>query len=352
MKILLWTIIISWIISIIWLILFKKLWILDEPWKYKDLKRKKPVPRLMWIFLILATILSILIFLPNYWKYREIQSLFIWAIFLWIIAVIDDIRWLSPKIRFLIQIIVSVIWILWGAIITHFNFFGKIISLPYLLWIMFSIIWFILIINSLNWFDGINWMWAGIASIWFFTISLLIKFVIFKHYNVSEIEYKYLVFLLNLSLIMSWVSFVFSIIEIKPFWLLRDVWIMFLWYVLAYLSLFTGAKIWILLVVLSLVIFDAIWVIINRIKNKQNPMTWDYTHFHHRLMKHGWSRTEIRTFVWVWSMFFMIIMILQWINTLNKIIIFFMLFVIFFWVHIYLYWIKKLPHWLWWKKKY
>ncbi len=328
------------------LYLFKKLWVLDTPWKYKDLNRKTPVPRLMGIFLIFATVLSIILLLPGYWNYKEIQALFIWAIFLGIISIIDDIKGLSPKFRLLVQIIVSIIWILWGAIITHINLFWEIVSLPYWVWFIVSLFWFILIINSFNWFDWINWMWAWVATIGFFTIALVIKFIIFKYYNISPAELKHLIFILNLSLIMTGVSFVFTLMEIKPRGLLRDVGIMFLWYVLAYLSLFAWAKIWIILVVLSLVIFDAFWVIINRLKNKKNPMIWDYTHFHHRLMKHWWKREEIRAFVRIWALFFMVLMILQWTNTTNKAIIFIMIFIIFFWVHIYMYWIKKLPIWL------
>lgn len=339
------TVLISAIIAILWLFAFKKFWIMDAPWKYKDLKRTKSVPKLMWIFLIISVLLSIIVLLPWYWKFKEIWTLFIWAIFLGIIAIIDDIRWISPKLRFLIQIMVSLIGIIWGwAMIENISFFWWIIEVPYVIWIFLSLVWFILIINALNWFDGINGMWAWLASIWFFTIALLVKFVIFPWYDIWIEETQHLIFLLNLSLILTWVSFVFTIIEYKPLWLIRDVWIMFLGYVLAYLALFAWGKVGILTVVLSLVIFDAFWVIINRLKNKKSPMQWDYTHFHHRLMKHGWEREEVRIFVWLWSLFLMVIMILQWTATINKLIIFFMLFLIFFWTHIYIYWIKKLPH--------
>ena len=182
-----------------WLWLFKKLWIMDKPWKYKDLNRKQPVPRLMWIFLILAVIVSIILLIPGYWQFKEVQALFAGAIFLGIIAVIDDIKDLSPKIRLVVQILVAIIGILGWAIITHLNLFGHIVHIPYWLGFILSLIWFILIINSFNWFDGINGMWAWLATIWFFTIALLIKFVIFKYYNVSPEEFKHLVFLLNLS---------------------------------------------------------------------------------------------------------------------------------------------------------
>ena len=346
MFVLIISIIISAIIVIIGLAIFKKMWIMDTPWKYKDLKRKTPVPRLMGVFLILAVLLSIIFLVPSYWEFKEVQALFAGAIFLAIIAVIDDIYGIKAKWRFLIQIVVALIGIAWWAIITHINFLGNIVHIPTYLWVILSLVWFILIINAFNWFDGINWMWAGVATIGFFTIALVIKFIIFKYYNVSWQELKHLILLLNLSLILTGTSFVFTIMEVKPWWLLRDVGIMFLWYVLAYLSLFSGAKVGILLVVLSLVIFDAFWVIINRIKNKKNPMQWDYRHFHHRLMKHWWSREEIRAFVWIWSAFFMVLILLQGTNTINKTIIFLMVFSIFFGVHIYLYWIKKLPQWL------
>jgi len=350
MFILFWSTIIVALIAVFWLYIFKKLNILDTPWKYKDLTRKTPVPKLMWIFLILSVIISIIIFLPTYWNFKEVRWLFIWAIFLWIIAIIDEIRWLSAKLRLLVQILVSIIWILSWAIITHFSLFWHIYTIPYYIWFILSLIWFILIINSFNWFDWINWMWSWISTIWFFSIALLIKFVILKNYNVSWEELTHLILILNLSLIMTGTSFIFTLIEYKPLWLIRDVGIMFLWYVLAFLSLLSWWKIWVLMIVLSLIIFDAFWVIINRLKNKKNPLKWDYTHFHHRLMKHWCRREEIRVFVWIWSLFFMIIVILQWINNFNKIIILAMIMIIFFWLHIYLYWIKKIPHWMWDKK--
>lgn len=352
MNILLWSVLVSIIIAWIGLFLFRKLWILDSPWKYKDLKRKTPVPRLMWIFLIISTLVSIIIFLPWYWNQKEIQFLFIWAVILWIIAVWDDIKWIWAKERFAIQIILSLITIIWWwAIISNISFFWELIQIPYFLWVILALVWFILIINALNRFDWINWMWAWLASIWFFTIACLIRFVIFPNYEIwtdmSAKEHIHLVFLLNLSLIMTWVSSVFTLIEYKPCGLIRDVWIMFLWFVLAYLSLFAGWKIGLLTVVLSLVIFDAFWVILNRLKNRKNPMKWDYTHFHHRLMRHWWSRAEIRFFVRSWSISLMILMILQWTQSINKYIIFAMIFLGFFTSHIYVYRIKKLPHGMW-----
>lgn len=119
---------------------------------------------------------------------------------------------------------------------------------------------------------------------------------------------------------------------------------MFLGFVLAYLALLGGAKIGTILVALSLPIFDAIWVFVNRIFiMKKSPLKGDYTHLHYRLLALGWNRNEIRWFVWSWSTFFMIIILLQGTDRLAKIIIFMMMAAIFYGVNVYLFWVKKVP---------
>jgi hypothetical protein len=76
---------------------------------------------------------------------------------------------------------------------------------------------------------------------------------------------------------------------------------------------------------------------------KKSPMKKDYTHLHYRLLALGRNRWEIRRFVRWWSIFFMVIMLLQDTNRMSKIIIFLLMAIIFFGVNIYLFWVKKLP---------
>lgn len=342
MKVLIISLIITAIIAFVGLYISRKLNIMDKPWKYADIKRKYAVPTIQGFFLILAVIVNMAIILPGYWQFSAIKALFIWWVFLAIVALIDEYKNISPGIRMLIQIIVAIIWVIGWASITHLPIIG--IDLPYWLWGIFAVIWFLLLINAFNWFDGINGMASGISTIWFLTIFLLINFIIIPAYpNIPIDEQTQLIVLQNLSIIFFSVSAIYTFIESKPYGLLRDAGIMFLGYSLAYLSLLWWAKIGIISVVLSLVIFDAIWVWINRLKNWQSPMKWDFTHFHHRFMANKWTRWEIRTFVWVWSAFMMILMILQWSDKVGKVIIFSSVAAIFFWVNIYLFWIKKIP---------
>jgi UDP-N-acetylmuramyl pentapeptide phosphotransferase/UDP-N-acetylglucosamine-1-phosphate transferase len=134
-------------------------------------------------------------------------------------------------------------------------------------------------------------------------------------------------------------------VEFKPLGLVRDVGIMFYGFALAYLSVVGWAKIGTLIVALSLVIFDAIRVGLRRIfRAKKSPLQWDYTHLHHRLMGMWWKRREIRVFVRIWSLFMMILILLQWTNRMNKLIIFCMMALVFFGINYYLFVVKKLPY--------
>ncbi|MDR2416433.1 MAG: hypothetical protein LBD75_07770 [Candidatus Peribacteria bacterium] len=95
---------------------------------------------------------------------------------------------------------------------------------------------------------------------------------------------------------------------------------------------------------MSLVIFDAIWIIWYRVCIlKKSPMKGDYTHIHHRLLGLGWSRGEVRAFVWIFSLVMMMLMLMQGANRLNKLIIFVMMALLFFGVNTYLFIYKKLP---------
>jgi UDP-GlcNAc:undecaprenyl-phosphate GlcNAc-1-phosphate transferase len=140
------------------------------------------------------------------------------------------------------------------------------------------------------------------------------------------------------------VSFVYTIVEYKPYGLLRDAGVMVYWFALAYLSLLGWAKIGTIMVALSLPIFDAIWVICHRIfVLRKNPMKGDYTHLHHRLLALGRSRVELRRFIRLWSVVMMILILLQWTNRLNKAIIFILFALIYFGVNAYVFWYKKKP---------
>jgi UDP-GlcNAc:undecaprenyl-phosphate GlcNAc-1-phosphate transferase len=82
---------------------------------------------------------------------------------------------------------------------------------------------------------------------------------------------------------------------------------MFLWFMLATLAIISGWKIATVLVVFGIYSIDAIYVIGNRIKNKKNPLQWDSTHLHHRLLSLWWSKKKTLIFLYSFSFIFWVI---------------------------------------------
>jgi UDP-GlcNAc:undecaprenyl-phosphate GlcNAc-1-phosphate transferase len=137
---------------------------------------------------------------------------------------------------------------------------------------------------------------------------------------------------------------VYIAVEYKPSGVMRDVGFSFIGFTLGALSLLGGAKFGTMLLVLFLPICDSIWVFINRVLiMKKNPMKGDYTHLHHRLMKIGFSRPEIRVSVWIFTLTMLLLLVLLGNGSIDKMVLFVRLAAVFFGLHIYLYWIKKIP---------
>jgi UDP-GlcNAc:undecaprenyl-phosphate GlcNAc-1-phosphate transferase len=68
---------------------------------------------------------------------------------------------------------------------------------------------------------------------------------------------------------------------------------MFMGLALAILAIFSGTKIATAILVLVIPIVDFIWVISDRIKNKQSIFKPDNNHLHHKLLEIGWSQKKI-----------------------------------------------------------
>ncbi len=337
------------LLAIAGLKVFAKLKILDKPGS--DLKNtRKPVPTLQGIIVILIVLVGVGIVYPHYFSNPLFLGLLIPGILIGLVETIEELSYLGklPKIPPIIRLLTHflaaglAVWI-WGIGNQEFLFSGIIYQIPNWLFTIGFMIWTIFCINAINRFDGIYAQGSGISAIWFLTIYLLIKWVVFQSYE-SFPNLEALILVENLSLFFCIIALIYTLIEYKPLGLLRDVGIMFFGFAIAYLSVAGGAKIWTLIVALSLAIFDAVWVGLYRIFIlKKNPLKGDYTHFHHRLMGLGFSRGEVRAFIWIWSVMMMVLMLLQWANRFNKIVIFAMMAALFFGINGYLFLYKKLP---------
>jgi len=344
--------IIAIVFAFVGLKLFRWLNILDKPGN--DLKNtRKPVPTIQGIFVYLGFFVSVAILFPDYLHNNLFRGLFLGSLPIVIFELLEELRYIW-KINFKIPPIFRLVGHIIGALLAvwiwsfgpqEFIINGQIWVMPQRLLAIWFTLRSILCINAINRFDGIYGQASGVSSVGFLTIFLLIQFVVFKEYtNFTETNMQILLFVKNISFVLFCISLISTVVEYKPLGLVRDVGIMFFGFALAYLSVVGWAKIGTLIVALSLVIFDAIWVWLWRIfVMKKNPLKGDYTHLHHRLLWLGWTRKEIRWFVRIRSLIMMILILIQWTDRTNKIIIFSLMALVFFGINYYLFVVKKLP---------
>lgn len=291
--------------------LFKKYKILDNPKKYK--KKRKAIPYSMGIvFFIWFFIISYFFVDHNY----KLYLIWIFWFLITTISFIDDMLNVSPKIRLIIQVIIwFFIWLTSIKIWYISNIFWWVIDLDFyslylfnheifLVPLFFTILWYVFIFNALNWSDWIEWNTSWISLISFFIIFLLGLILFYRD------DYEWWIenanFIISLSIILVWIILPFWYFDIKEKILMWDSGTMFLWFMLATLAIISGWKIATVLVVFGIYSVDAIYVIIKRIINKKNPLSWDFSHIHHRLLDIGLRKKQILTLIYSLSFFFWI----------------------------------------------
>lgn len=105
-----------------------------------------------------------------------------------------------------------------------------------------------------------------------------------------------------------------------------DSWTMFLGFMLATLAIIAGGKIATVLVVFWIYTVDAFYVLIRRLLNKKNPLQWDFTHLHHRLLKIWLNKKQVLYLIYSLSLFFGLTAL--FLNTTGKIIVFWIIVVV------------------------
>lgn len=341
----------SFLLIFVGMAVFRKMKILDKPWA--DVAARKPVPTIIWVFVFLAFLINIFVFYTEYFQNRIFLWLLAGSLIVIIFSLRDELNYIGkikmsvpPSVRLLSHVLACIValWV-WWINIEQITVAWHVFHLPVRLFSIFFLVRSLVCINAINRFDGINAQASWVSSIWFIAIFLIVRFVVLPQFpNIPSNELYVLDMIQNLSLVFFGLSALSTFIEYKPLWLVRDVGVMFFWFAIAYLSIIWWAKIWTLLVALSLVIFDSVRVLINRVFfMRKSALKWDYTHLHYRLIGLWWTRSEARATIRIRSIVMMILMLIQWSNWMNKLIIFLLMAMIFFWVNGYLFRYKKLP---------
>ena len=263
-----------------------KLKAIDVP---KDGRRmhKTPIPRLGGLAIIFGFIVAVLCFYGQ--PDRKIAATLIGAGIIAVMGVVDDIKALDAKPKFLIQIIAAMIVVIGGNIkidvLTNPNFFSPAPYwvLPDWVSVIVTILWIVFITNAVNFIDGLDGLAAGVSAI----MSVSLVFIAVK---VGE----YPVAIIGMGACFGFLPYNFNPAKI----FMGDTGSTFLGFMLATLSIQGIFKSYAIisfavpLLILGLPLFDASFAMLRRISKGQSPMQADRGHLHHRLIDMGFSQKQ------------------------------------------------------------
>jgi len=209
----------------------------------------------------------------------KMNAILIGSFIIIITGIVDDIKPIPAKIKFLFQIIAASVVAVYGKILlsdlSAFGFYIDFGNFSYPITIMFIVA----IINCINLIDGLDGLAAGLSSIYFITIGIVI--VGWKHtFSLDAI----------ITFIMLGATLGFLCHNFNPAKIfMGDSGSMFLGYIIAVIALlgFKNVTLTTLLApvcLLAIPIMDTLFAILRRIINKKPIGEPDKQHLHHQLL--------------------------------------------------------------------
>lgn len=263
----------------------KKKGFLDVP---KDERRvhKKPIPVGGGIAMVISVSILMVYFLPIN---KNLIMALIASLIIAISGLYDDKEGLSPKLKFLFQILAAVILIIGGMKIEFFtNPFDahdallilNILSIPV------TIFWVCGITNTINLIDGLDGLASGVSMI----CAISMFFITYKmgRYDVS------LVCALVAGACLGFLPFNFNPAKI----FMGDTGALYLGFMLSYISISGFLKqaailmIFVPVLILGVPVFDTAFAMVRRKLSGKSMVEADKGHLHHRLLKMGLNQRQ------------------------------------------------------------
>ncbi len=237
----------------------------------------KATPRMGGLAIFLA-------FLTGYIFFAEIStqmiSILIGSFLIVLLGILDDIKPVKARYKFLVQVIAASVVVLYGHIhLTEVSAFGININFGILAYPI-TIIFIAAIINAINFIDGLDGLAAGISSIYFATIAI----IAFMLNRISSLDT--ILCLLMLGSTLGFLLFNFNPASI----FMGDTGSMFLGFMIAIISLLgykaaTVTSLFVPILVLFLPLLDTVLAIFRRIIKGENIGSPAKEHIHHQLLR-------------------------------------------------------------------
>lgn len=318
---------------------FPKWRLMDRPHEY-DLKRA-PIPYSGGIIFFIIFFITSFLFVDIT---KPIAGVIFGGLLITFVSFMDDRIRLSPILRLAVQILAGVIVVLAGIKIQLFNNpFGAPIFLDQIqftilgekIWLFSAlaiIVWLVLMMNVMNWLDGIPGLASGISTI----AQLAIFFLSIQQFHIVDQSA-----VITISSVLAASTFAFLFFDFPaPKILMGDSGSMFLGFMLGTLSILAGGKLATALLIMGFPVLDAFWVILKRILHGQSPFRGDFSHFHHRLLFVGLSERSALFFNYmICAIFAMIAVALR--STFEKFVAFLVVFAVMLLIGFFLFFRQK-----------
>ena len=266
-----------------------------------------PVPRGGGIPIFVAITVTSLLLLP---LDKHLLGILLAALVSLVVGVWDDIKDISPLSRFLTNILAALIVVGSGIGIAYISnpFTGGVFDLSFLkinfnflgdhsIWVisdLIAIVWIVWCMNIVGWATGVDGQLPGFTAISAFFIGLI-------GFRYSTDITQWPVIILSGAVCGAYLGFLpfnFFPQSIMPGYSGKSL----AGFFLAVLSILSGAKMATLLFLLAIPMIDAVYTIIRRLIQRRPIYLGDGQHFHHQLLKHGFSRRSIALIYWAFSL--------------------------------------------------
>ena len=252
---------------------------------------EEAIPNLGGIVIFFGFLLSLLLVVPIE---GQVKALLIGGVIILLLGVIDDIVNLSPKHKFIIQMIPALIVVVYNSDLINSFIVNQLKSLDLLSYLLYPILifWIVGITNSINLIDGLDGLACGVSL-----IALVAFLILGLRQNLETLS------LISIALAGSILAFLrFNFYPAKMF--LGDSGSTFAGFMLASVGalwvLNSGNAFFILIpiIVLALPIFDTLFAIWRRYRSHHPIFQADKGHLHHRLLARGIAHKNVVFILW------------------------------------------------------
>jgi len=260
-----------------------------------------PIPRLGGLGIYSGFVLGYILFGT---MSLRMNAILIGSFIIILTGVVDDIKPMPAKVKLLFQFIAASVVAIYGEILlkdlSAFGFYISFGSFSYLI----TIIFIVSIINCINLIDGLDGLAAGLSSIYFLTIGI----VIVGWKNTFGLDA--IITFIMLGATLGFLCHNFN--PAKVF--MGDTGSMFLGYMIAIIALlgFKNVTLTTLLVPIALLaipIMDTLFAIVRRLINKKPITMPDKQHFHHQLLSMGLSHRNVVLVIYLIDIVFALAML-------------------------------------------